>query len=412
MSELLSVDIALNRILSEVERLPAQTVPLEEAYGRTLAEDVIASHDIPSFANSSMDGFAVRSVDVIDAGATSPARLRVVMDIPAGSTPQGNIAAGEAARIMTGAPMPPGADAVVPVEETDVNWRDATQTALSDSVAIHKAARAGANVRYPGEDVRAGERVLTAGVRVRPAEIGVLAGLGYAHVACVRQPRVSILSGGDELITPDQPLAPGKIRDMNSYVLAALVQEQGGIAIRIPTAKDDLDDIRKRFAEALDAQPDIIISSAGVSVGTADLIRTILEEMGNVGFWKINLRPGKPLAYGHLGGVPFFGLPGNPVSAMITFDVFVRPTLLRLLGASDLTQTTEAVAGEDIPSDGRRTYVRVRLAHENGQLIARTTGTQSSSAITSMVLADGLLIMPEGMKLAPAGQTFPVRILR
>ncbi len=412
MSELLSVDIALDRILGDMNRLPVQETTLDGAYGRTLAEDIVARHDIPSFANSSMDGFAVRSDDVASATPESPIALTVSMDIPAGSAPDRAVRQGEAARIMTGAPIPDGADAVVPVEQTDVNWRDTAHAPLSDRVQIYKAATRGANVRYPGEDVRSGQRVLLAGTRIRPAEIGVLAGLGFAHVACVRPPRVAILSGGDELLAPDEPLAPGKIRDMNSYALAALVQENGGIPVRIPTAKDDLDDIRLRFHEALAAQPDIIISSAGVSVGTADLIRIVLEEMGSVGFWKINLRPGKPLAYGNLGGIPFFGLPGNPVSAMITFDVFVRPCLLKLLGAHDLTQTTEAMVGEDIRSDGRRTYARVKLSHENGKLVARTTGTQSSSAITSMVLADGLLIMPEGTTLATAGQTYPVRILR
>jgi molybdopterin molybdotransferase len=412
MSDLLSVDSALEHILRDIRRLPSETIALDDAHGRTLAEDIIAQHDIPSFANSSMDGFAVRSDDVVSASDESPVRLRVVMDIPAGSAPTGSIEPGEAARIMTGAPLPPGADAVVPVELTDIDWRSGASAPLTETVGIHKSANAGANVRYPGEDVRSGARVLLVGSKIRAAEMGVLAGLGCAQVACVREPRVAILSGGDELLAPGEPLVPGKIRDMNSYSLMALVQEYGAMPLRIPTAKDNLDDIRRRFREALDLKPDMIISSAGVSVGTADLIRTVLDEMGNIGFWKINLRPGKPLAYGHLGGVPFFGLPGNPVSAMITFDVFVRPCLLTLLGAHDLTQITQAVAGEDIRSDGRRTYVRVKLSHEGGQLIARVTGTQSSSAITSMVAADGLLIIPENVTLARAGERFDVRILR
>ncbi|MDX2138538.1 MAG: molybdopterin molybdotransferase MoeA [Chloroflexota bacterium] len=412
MSDLLSVDEALTRILQDFQCLPAEASALESAHGRTLADDVIASHDLPPFANSSMDGYAVRSDDVRTASQDAPVRLRVAYDIPAGSTPTQPIQPGEVARIMTGAPMPPGADAVVPVEQTDTPWRAGDDVALADTVAIYKAVHSGANVRYPGEDVRAGERVLTAGTRIRAAEMGVLAGLGEARVSVVRKPRVALLSSGDELLAVDEPLAPGKIRDMNSYTLAALVTEGGGEAIRIPIARDRLEDVRSRFRQALDMQPDIVLSSAGVSAGTADLIRMVLDELGEVGFWKINLRPGKPLAYGKLDGVPFFGLPGNPVSAMVTFDVFVRPALLRLLGAPDLAQVTRALLAEDIASDGRRSYIRVRLRDEGGRLIATTTGTQSSGALSSMVLADGLLIIPEDIMLARAGETYPVRVLR
>jgi molybdopterin molybdotransferase len=412
MSDLLSVDAALARILRDFHRLSAELMALETAHGRKLADDVIASHDLPPFANSSMDGYAVRAQDVTTASADAPVRLRVSYDIPAGSAPTQPIEAGEAARIMTGAPIPPAADAVVPVEQTDTPWRAGDDVALADTVAIFKAARSGANVRYPGEDVRVGERVLTAGTRIRAAEMGVLAGLGMAQVSVVRKPRVALLSSGDELLAVDEPLAPGKIRDMNSYTLAALVTELGGEAIRIPIARDRLDDVRGRFQEALAVQPDVVLSSAGVSAGTADLIRIVLDELGEVGFWKINLRPGKPLAYGRLGGVPFFGLPGNPVSAMVTFDVFVRPALLKLLGAPDVAQITTAALAEDVPSDGRRSYIRVRLRDEGGRLVATTTGTQSSGALSSMVMADGLLIIPEDVMLARAGERYPVRVLR
>jgi molybdopterin molybdotransferase len=412
MNNLLSVDEALKRLLPDFQRLTSEIVALETAYGRTLADDVIASHDLPPFANSSMDGYAVRAEDVAAASSDTPVRLRVAYDIPAGSVPTQPVQSGEVARIMTGAPLPPGADAVVPVEQTDTPWRAGDDVALAETVAIFKAARAGVNVRLPGEDVRVGERVLLAGTRIRAAEMGVLAGLGMAQVSVVRKPRVTIVSSGDELLEVDEALAPGKIRDMNSYTLAALVSELGGEAIRIPIARDRLDDVRLRFRQALDMQPDIVLSSAGVSAGTADLVRTVLEELGEVGFWKINLRPGKPLAYGRLGGVPFFGLPGNPVSAMVTFDVFVRPALLTLLGAPDIAQMTRAVLAEDMPSDGRRSYIRVRLREEGGRLIATTTGTQSSGALSSMVLADGLLIIPEDIMLARAGETYAVRVLR
>lgn len=408
MPDLLPVDDALARILAAFARLPAETVALDDAHLRVLAEAISAGHDLPPFANSSMDGYAVRSADVSGA----PVRLRVTQDIPAGIAPDQAVLPGEAARIMTGAMLPPGADAVVPVEDTDTHWRAGDDVPLMSEVAILKAARPGANVRHPGEDVRAGQSVLAAGRVLRAAELGVLAGLGRARVSVIRQPRAAILSSGDELLPPDAPLTPGKIYDMNSYALSGLVREYGGLPIRIAPARDRLDEVRARFDEALAAHPDVILSSAGVSVGTADLVRTVLDELGQVDLWRVNIRPGKPLAYGRVGGVPFFGLPGNPVSAMVTFDVFVRPALLRMGGRPDDSAQTTAVAGEDIASDGRRSYIRVRLAREEGRLIARTTGTQSSGALSSMVLADGLLIIPEGVTQARQGERFAVRILR
>jgi len=231
-------------------------------------------------------------------------------------------------------------------------------------------------------------------------------------VPVIRQPRVAIISTGDELVDIHEPLSPGKIRDSNSYMLAALVTTYGGTALRLPVARDTLDDVRRRFRDALDQRPDVILSSAGVSVGAFDVVRTILEELGQINFWRINLRPGKPLAFGHVQGVPFFGLPGNPVSAIVTFDVFVRPVLLRLGNRMDEGSTITVTTGQDIESDGRRSYLRVKLVSDNGQLIARLTGTQISSALISMVLADGLLIVPEGVTHVPAGTPMPVRLLR
>jgi molybdopterin molybdotransferase len=334
------------------------------------------------------------------------------MDIPAGAAPTRTLQAGEAARIMTGAPMPNGADAVVPVEQTDQNWRAGTDEALSEKVAILSPVRAGDYVRPVGEDVKAGQIVLHAGTLLHPAELGALAGIGIAQVPVIRKPRVAIVSTGDELVGADEPLTPGKIRDSNSYTLFGLVLQYGGIPIRVPTARDTLKDVRRRFHEALDQQPDLIISSAGVSVGAFDVVRTVLDELGKVDFWRVNLRPGKPLAYGNLRGVPFFGLPGNPVSAMVTFDVFVRPVLNKMLGRQDALPTVQAVMGESLRSDGRRSYLRVTLSQENGHTVARTTGTQSSGALMSMVQADGLLIIPEGVIEVAAGKTFPVRLLR
>jgi molybdopterin molybdotransferase len=313
---------------------------------------------------------------------------------------------------MTGAPLPQGADAVVPLENTDAKWSKDDKASLSERVAIFKSVPPNENVRPIGEDIRAGSIVLSAGTLVRPAEMGVLAMLGRASARVIRRPRVAILGTGNELVGVDQPLAPGKIHDSNSYTLMGLVAELGAIPLRLPIARDMLSEVRALFRAALAQNPDMIISSAGVSVGAADLVRTVLNEMGKVDFWRINLRPGKPLAFGELQGIPFFGLPGNPVSAMVTFDVLVRPALLKMAGKPNQTPIQHAILDEDLRSDGRRAYLRVRLARENGQLVARTTGTQSSGALTSMVLADGLLIVPEDVTEVKAGTSLQVRLLR
>lgn len=228
----------------------------------------------------------------------------------------------------------------------------------------------------------------------------------------MRRPRVAILSSGDELIRVNEPLGPGKIRDVNSYTLTGLVDTYGGEPIRIPPARDTIEDVRRSFTEALSHQPDLLLSSAGVSVGSFDVVRTVMEEMGQINFWRVNLRPGKPLAFGMIAGIPFFGLPGNPVSAMVTFDVFVRPTLLKMSGREEILPTIEATLRDTLTSDGRRSYIRVKLSREDGQFYAEATGTQSSGALMSMVMADGLLIIPETVTEARAGEKFSVRLLR
>jgi molybdopterin molybdotransferase len=412
VADLLQVDWAVEQILMGMNRLPVEYISVEHTLNRVLAQDIRSEINLPPFANSSMDGYALRAEDVTSATRETPAQLRVVMDIPAGKAPEGTLQPGEAARIMTGAPLPDGANVVVPVESTDSQWESGAENPLDETVAIYRSVKPGDYVRPVGEDIQAGQIVLSAGTVLRPQDIGVLVGLGCSPVPVVRQPRIAIVSTGDELVGVNEALAPGKIRDSNSYTIAGLVETYGGIPIRIPTAKDTLDDVRRRFQEALQQQPDIIISSAGVSVGTFDMVRTVLNELGEVSFWRVNLRPGKPLAFGHLQGVPFFGLPGNPVSAMVTFEVFARPAILRLLGRNDEPEMATVVVGENIPSDGRLSYVRVRLKRENGNLTAYLTGTQSSGALMSMVLADGLLIIPEGVKEVTPGMTLPARLMR
>lgn len=410
MADLLSVDEAVKQILAQIQPLPTEIVHITAAFGQILAEDIYSDLDLPPFPNSSMDGYAIKADDLI----SLPLTLPVVMDIPAGFFPTQVLQSGQAARIMTGAPMPEGADAVVPVEDTDSVW-DVGDAALQ-TVTIRKGAKRGDNVREIGENIKQGQLLLSAGTQLRPQDIGVLASVGRATVSVAVQPVVAILSTGDELVTADEPLTPGKIRDTNSYALAALVTQHGGIPKVLPIASDDLEAIRKLFQDALALNPALVISSAGVSVGAADYIRTILAELGQVNFWRINIRPGKPLAFGLLNGlngkVPFFGLPGNPVSAMVTFDVCVRPALFKMVGRVDEPETVIAVTEEDFTSDGRRSYLRVKLRREGGRLLAKLTGTQSSGALFSMVLAEGLLIVPEGVMQVRAGEEFMVRLLR
>jgi molybdopterin molybdotransferase len=413
LRDLLAVDEAIRRILDRIPVLPAEDVPTPQVLGRVLAQDIVAAADIPPFANSSMDGYAVRAADVMSAAPDSPVRLPVIMDIPAGVMPEQPVGALQAARIMTGAPLPDGADAVIPVEQTDDQWVSDGEAPLPEWVQVYRAARPGANVRPAGEDMHAGQTILRAGTVLRPQDIGVLVSLSYAQVTVFRQPRAAILSTGNELADIDEPLTPGQIRNSNSYVLAGLVTAYGSVPIRMPVVRDTQADARQRFLEALSHQPDVIISSAGVSVGTHDVVRVVVEELGAIELWRVSLRPGKPLAFGHVRGVPFFGLPGNPVSAMVTFDVFVRPALFQMSGRDPhAVPVVTAVVGEDIRSDGRRSYLRVTLAEHEGEWVAHLTGTQSSGALLSMVLADGLMIVPEGVEAVSAGSRLPVRLLR
>lgn len=408
---LYSVDEALERILKHFAPLPKEYVHLEEAFGRILAEPIQAAYDLPPFANSGLDGYAVRAADIAAASAEQPVCLPVSGDIPAGSFPERPLPAHTAMRIMTGAPLPEGADAVVPVEQTnDAPSRFALNSPLPQQVLIRAAVPVGNGVRPAGEDVRAGASVLEAGRRLRAADIGILAGLGVAQVPVVRRPVVAILSTGDELLPPHLPLAKGKIHDMNGMALCASVQSLGGVPRFLGIAPDSVEAVYSRLEAA--AQADVIISTAGVSVGALDVVKEAITRRGTLSLWRVNIRPGKPLAFGMFGAVPFFGLPGNPVSALVTFDVFVRPALLRLLGSAE-AQTPQAIAevAEAMTSDGRRTYARVRLRRQpDGRLLAYSTGTQSSGAISSLVNADGLLIIPEGMREVPVGARLPVRL--
>ena len=407
---LLSVDEARSRILSHFEPVGTEILPLAKCACRVLATDVAAKNDLPSFDNSSMDGFAVISSDLADATHASPRTLNVVADIPAGSSPNVTLVPGQAARIMTGAPMPAGADAVIPVEETDFQERG-SGTSAPKAVTVYKTLEAGAYVRAQGTDVKTGQPVLQTGKKLRPQDLGLMAMLGVADVPVYRRPRVALLSSGDELIPVDAPLRPGKIRDLNTYTLSALLEDAEVEALNLGIAADRRESVEGLLEKAAAQKVDLILSSAGVSVGAFDFIKDVVESQGELTFWRVNMRPGKPLAFGSFKDIPFIGLPGNPVSAFVGFEVFVRPALEHLSGlevgstqkGTSRTRVRVRLA-EDISSDGRESYLRANVHEENGILSAHLAGHQGSGNLLSIVQANALLIIPAGVKSLAAGK--------
>ena len=395
---MLSVEEALARILGEIHPLPITQVPLAEAAGLVLAEDVVAREDMPPFANSAMDGFALRSQDS-QPQADQPPRLRVTGGVAAGYVADHAVEEGTAMRIMTGAPVPPGADAVIQVELTKYDGPE------SSWVEVLQAVAPGNNIRPAGEDMRSGQTILRQNTEIGPWEIGVLATLGMAMVPVTRKPQVAILGTGDEVIEIDQPLKPGKIRNSNSYLLEAAVARAGAQPVRLGVARDTVESLREKFAQALGS--DLIITSGGVSVGDFDLVKNIIAEQGEINFWRINMRPGKPVAFGHIGQTPLLGLPGNPVSAAVTFELFGRPVLRKLLGHTRLQRPQVEVIVEDGVADKamRRHYVRAHVEWHKGRFIAHTTGNQGSNIMTSLLNANALLIVPEGGAEIKPGDT-------
>lgn len=400
-----SVAEALARMLAEIRVLEPEVVPIERALGRVLAEDLSASHDLPPFPNSAMDGYAVRASDVAGAASDRPVSLRVIGEAAAGAARLPVVGPGAAVRITTGAPIPPGADAVVPVEDTD-DARASPGFPPPDSIRIYQPASAGAFIRPIGEDLRAGQMALAAGTLVRPAEIGVLAALGRPEARVVRAPRVAILSTGDELAPPGQPLGPGQIRDSNGYALAALVTRYGAQPIRLGVARDRAEEVRARLLAGLEQGADLILSSAGVSVGAFDVVKDVVRAEGSLDFWRVRMRPGKPVAFGRLRGVPFLGLPGNPVSAIVSFEVFARPAVLKMAGRRNLVKpTVQAVLAEAVRSDGRETYVRAVVRRERGGYVAASAGGQGSAVLSALANSNALVIIPEGVREVAAGET-------
>jgi molybdopterin molybdotransferase len=407
---MLSVAEAQQAILSQIKRLEPETVMLLEAQGRVLAEDVLADTALPPFDNSAMDGYAVRAADLIGAAPDRPVRLTVIADVPAGHPTDIEIVAGMAARITTGAMLPPGADAVVPVEDTDDNARGAS--ALLKSVAIYRAVKSGAHVRLIGDDVQRGEQVLSADVLIRPAEIALLSAVGYSRVKVYRRPRVALLATGDELVAPDGQPGHGQIRNVNEYSTAALVQRYGSVPLLLGIARDRTEEVAAKLEEAIGQGADLIVASAGVSVGAYDVVKDAVQAHGSIDLWKVRMRPGKPIAFGAYRQVPFFGLPGNPVSAMMTFEQFVRPVLRIMSGFTAWQKPTVNVTLLDaIESDGRETYARAWVERRAGTWIARLSGGQASNMLHSLARANALVIVPDGVTHLDAGAEAQAQML-
>lgn len=411
---MISVEEAYERILQAFRPLEPEQVPLLEGIGRVLAEDVYADMDIPPFANSAMDGYAVRAADTTGACREKPVRLKVVGTLAAGQSPTAAVEPGTAIRIMTGAPMPPGADAVVRFENTSEGEGNARmhEVAAIGEVAIYVPVATRENVRPAGEDIRAGEKVLAAGTEMRPAELGVLASVGRTHFMAYRRPRVAVLATGDELVEPDAPLTPGKIRNSNAYTNAALVRKYGGIPIVLGIARDTVEDLTAKLQQAVDLKADLILTSAGVSVGEYDVVKDVLNALGQIGFWQVRMKPGKPLAFGHIRGIPLIGFPGNPVSSMVSFERFARPAILKMQGKRKLRKPViRAILREDVKGGDRREFKRTIVEREGNVYYARLTGEQGSGILTSMVKANGLAIVPEGTRILRAGEEVAVEML-
>jgi molybdopterin molybdotransferase len=395
---MLSVEQAQAEILGRARSLPTERVDIVAALGRVLAEPIRSTRRIPPWPNSSMDGYAVRAMDTRPA-----ATLKVIDRVVAGSLPTRTVGAGEATRIFTGAPMPSGADAVVPQE--DVDARDGV-------IALRGAVEPGAFVRPAGEDVREGDLVLEPGRPIGPAEIGLLATLGRTHLMVGRRPRVAVLSTGNELADLGTEPTPAQIPNSNTYSLMAQITEAGGLPLNLGVAPDRLDAIAERITRGSEA--DVLVTSAGVSVGELDLVREALVNAGaELHLWKVDMRPGKPITFGSLAGRPVFGLPGNPVSAMVTFEMFVRPMLLAMQGrrATSRPRVRATVVAPIVNRGSRRGYLRVTLEPRDGRWRARLTGDQGSGILRSMVLGDGLAVLPGDTAVA-AGEEVEVIVLR
>jgi molybdopterin molybdotransferase len=404
MQGLTPLQEAQKTVLTATQQLGVEKIGLLEALGRVLGEDIIASRDNPPWDNSAMDGFAVRAEDIKqDHAITKPVVLNIIEDVPAGTVATKTVGPGQAIRIMTGAPVPKGADTVIKVEETEPS---------GDTVRIFKQEPRGSNIRPQGEDVKKGDCIIPKGTQLRPAEVGMLAILAKSFILVHQRPRVAILSTGDELADLDERFDEDKIINSNSYGLAAAVQEAGGIPILLGIAKDQPAALKEKIAHGLNA--DVLVLSGGVSMGDYDFTKAVFKELGaEMNFWKLAIRPGQPLAFGKIQGKLAFGLPGNPVSSMVTFEQLVRPAMLKMSGQRSYGRpVVQALFQEKFSKrNDRRHFLRGILSREGGVLKVRTTGEQGSGILTSMVKANCLIDIPQEVERLNPGDTVTVQIL-
>ena len=403
---MLTVEQARDSVLERIVRLEPEPVAVLESLGCVLAADIVSDIDVAPFDNSAMDGYAVRSSDTAGASEDAPVVLRVVDHIAAGSMPQVEVGPGDASRIMTGAPVPQGADAIVMVEVTESLEADGS---TGGTVAIKRPAAFGDHIRHAGEDAHAGETVLHAGEVVNAASIGLMATLGTTTPLVYRRPRVAIVSTGDELVGIEEVPGPGQIRNSNTYSLAAQVIAAGGVPCILGIARDNEADTRALLGRA--SEFDLMVTTGGVSMGDFDVVKTVLQEIGKLDFWKVAMRPGAPQTYGTIGGTPFFGLPGNPTSTMVGFELFMRPAIRKMRGFTALDRPrVMAVLAEDARKKSDRRYfmrgiLTRREVTESGAPAyeARLSGRQSSALLTAMHRANCLICLPEGLSSVPAG---------
>jgi len=412
---MISVEEALERILSLVHRLEEHESQLLNSLGQVLAEDIIAPFDVPPYDNSAMDGYAVKSVSTIGASITEPKHMRIIDEVAAGRISNARVAQGTAVRIMTGAPIPPGADAVVPFELTDEIERKRSDI-NNRQIGVFYSVTSESNIRRRGEDIKKGEVVMQRGAILHPSEIGVLASLGREKVKVVRRPIIGILATGDEVLDVTQPLQPGKIYNSNSYGLASQVLDSGGIPELLGIASDDTENISLALRKGCGC--DMLITSGGVSKGDYDVVKEVLKAEGDIHFWTVSMKPGKPIAFGTLRcnrdmKLLHLGLPGNPVSSMITFEIFARPAIRKMLGKPCYSRKyVDAIIEDTVKNnDGRRIFSRVTLKERDGKYIAKLTGSQGSGILTSMSRADGLAIIPETVRVVEPGTTVKVIVL-
>lgn len=404
---MISVEQALQKVLGYVKPLETEEKPILGALGQVLAEDIVATGDVPPKDNAAMDGYALRADDIRGAGPVSPRILKVIATVAAGSVARKKVTPGAAIRIMTGAPVPEGADAVVRFEDTD----ETARKGVTGEIGVLTGLPAGSNIRRAGEDIARNSTVLTKGTVLRPQEIGVLASVGRGKVKVIRRPVVAVLATGDELVELGKELGPGKIYNSNSYAIAAQVARYGAIPKVLGIARDRERSLNARLARGLDS--DFLITSGGVSMGDYDLVKDILAQKGEITFWQVCMKPGKPLAFGRIGKVPLLGLPGNPVSSMVSFEIFARPAILKMMGKPPAAKpTVRAITDSPLENrDSRRVYIRAKVERNNGRYLARVTGAQGSGILTSMVRANGLIVIPEDKKSLAAGAEVEVMML-